>query len=125
MREKDKYSSINEDEYNIDEEKFKGGNLGFLRQETELFDDGSYIVHELINARRIELSRGGEDWEILKDKKPVLTLKGVRFTKKERAYLRSVEGMLFIVNGYKLGWKSVSEFKRQLKKKKNDLRKKH
>lgn len=97
-------------------EKDKGPKLSFIKQETELFDDSSYVAHDIINARRIALPKGGEDWEILKNKRIVFVLKGLRFTKKEREFLRTPQGMLFIINGYKQGWKSISEFKRQVKK---------
>lgn len=103
-----------QDEFFVESEK--ASKLGFIRHDTELFLDDSYIAHDVINARRIELPKGGEDWEVLKNKNTVLTLKGIRFTKQEREFLRTANGMLFIINGYKQGWKSVAEFKRQVKK---------
>lgn len=102
------------DEFFIEEEKVS--KINSLRQETELFDDDSYIPHDLITVKRIELPKSGEDWEILRNKQTVLTLRGIRFTKKERAFFHNPNGILFIINGYKQGWKSVSEFKRQVKK---------
>lgn len=102
------------DEFFMEEEK--SSKINSLRQETELFDDDSYIPHDLITVKRIELPKSGEDWEIFKNKHAVLTLKGIRFTKKEREFFRQPNGVLFIINGYKQGWKSVSEFKRQVKK---------
>lgn len=111
---KDKYSSSNNEEYEIDEVKPKG--LSFLRQETEFFDEESYIPQDLINVRRINLPGNGEDWEILKNDEVALTIKGIRFTKKEKEFFRSINGISFLMNGYKNGWNSVSEFKRQVKK---------
>ena len=103
-----------EDEFLVEEGKQpKVGSS--LRQETEFFDDDSYVIHDIINVRYTE-TKNYEEWEILKNKRSVLELKGIKFSKKERDFFRSPEGMLFIVNGYKLGWKSVLEFKRQLKK---------
>jgi len=102
------------DEFFIDAEKVS--KLHTLRQETELFDDDSYVPHDIITVKRVELPKAGEDWEIFKNKQPVFMLKGIRFTKGEREFLRSVKGVLFIINGYKDGWKTISEFKRQIKK---------
>src|SRR5690606_19032598 len=106
---KDKYET---EEYVSDEEKFSRN--GPLRQDSEFFDDKSYVVHDIIGVKRIEFNKG-EDWEITSNSKIVLVLKGARFTSKERDFLRGVDGMKFIISGYRDGWKSVSEFKRHLK----------
>lgn len=107
-------SKNNEDteEYVIDEEKFYRASS--LRQETELFDDESYVPHKVVSVKRVQFGNG-EDWEIQADKKTILVLKGVRFTSKEKEFLRTVPGIQFIISGYKNGWKSVSEFKRNIK----------
>lgn len=106
---KDKYEV---DEYVIDEDKFPRN--GSLRQENELFDDDSYVPHPVVSVKRVEYGKG-EDWEILAGDKIVMTIKGVRFTAKEKEFLRSVQGVQFLMRGYKAGWKSVSEFKRNIK----------
>src|SRR5690606_26547216 len=98
---KDKYET---DEYVIDEEKFPRN--GSLRQETELFNDEDYVPHAIIGIKRIEFGKG-EDWEVVVNNKVELVLKGVRFTGKERDFLRTVAGIQFIMKGYKMGWKSV------------------
>lgn len=102
------------DEFFIEEERVP--KVSSLRQDTELFDDASYVPQELISVRRIALPQSGEDWEVIRDKKTVLTLKGIRFTKKEKDFLRKPEGLQFIMKGYKQGWVSISEYKRQVKK---------
>lgn len=122
---KDKYALEDSNEFAIDEDKSGKLNIGYLKQETELFDDSSYIPHDLISVRRVNLPKNGEDWEILKNKKVVLVLKGIRFTKNEKNYLRTVDGIQFLMNGFKCGWNSTAEFKRQLKNvftKKNNVR---
>ena len=107
---KDKYM---DEEFAIDEDKHAGGLR--LRQETELFDDESYIKFPILNVRRLELPNNGEDWEFLQDKTVVFILKGVQLTKKERNYLRTPEGMLFLISGFKQGWNTVTKIKKQLK----------
>lgn len=102
------------DEYGVGEKKF--GSSIKMRQDTDFFDEDSYIPHELIGVKYVELpKKSGEDWEIVKDKITVLVVKGVRFSKKERIFLRTPNGMSFLINGYKRGWKTISEFKRQIK----------
>lgn len=110
---REKYSDTIKEEYVIEEDKFRG--LSAIRQESELFDEEENIEHKLINIKYIELPKG-EDWEILENKIPVLILKGVRFTKKERAFFKTPDGMKFLINGYKKGWKKIVDYKRNLKK---------
>ena len=88
-----------------------------LRTDNELFnEDDRAIVHSVINVKRIKLPKNGEDWEILVDGKSAVTMKGTRFTNAERDFLRSVEGMKFLVSEYKKGRRSVVKIKEELKR---------
>lgn len=98
-----------EEDYHIEEDK--SGKI--TKQDNELFDGDKNVVHKLYSVKRNDI-RGESCWEIFEDKKSVLILRGVRFTAKERAFLQTVNGMQFIIDGAKKGWNSVSEFKRQL-----------
>jgi|SRR3990172_6419492 len=100
---------------NIDSKYFS---LNVLRIDHELFKDEDNIKQKLINVKRVNL-RKGEDWEILEDGKVVLLLKGIRFTKPEKDFLRTLDGMKFLISGYKNGIKSVVKFKQEIKKLKN------
>jgi len=105
-----------DDEFFIDEQKDPKGCS--LRTDNELFDEDDYKnVQDTIGVRWVDLGKNSEDWEITKNGKAVLVLKGVRFTNAEKRFLRSVDGTRFIIEGYKQGWRSVSEFKRQVKAK--------
>lgn len=110
------------DRYMIDDEFFFDENTfpksSSLRQDHELFDDNDYKANPLISVKRVSYGKNSknEDWEIRNDDKLELVLKGVRFTVRERKFLNTSDGMLFIIRGYKDGWNSVSEFKRQLQK---------
>jgi hypothetical protein len=102
-----------EDDFSLDENKYPRSNS--LRRETELFRDQDYVPYDMVSVKRIDLN-SGQNWQIMLNKKPVLILTSSRFTSKERAFLSTIDGMNFIISGYKKGWKSVSEFKRQIKK---------
>jgi hypothetical protein len=91
-------------------------NLNLLRTDHELFKEDDDVQHKVINVRRVNLPHNGEDWELLENGQVVLTLKGVRFTKTERNFLRTIEGMKFIIDGYKAGIKSVVKFKEAMKR---------
>lgn len=102
------------DDFFVEHADSKFSATGSLRNDFELFDDDSYIKQDLISVKRI-VSNGLENWKVFKNKNTILILKGNRFTKKEKEFLRTPAGVSFIIQGYKNGWKSVSEFKRQLK----------
>ena len=91
-------------------------NLNLLRTDNELFKEEDNTVEKTINVKRVPLPRKGEDWEIFENNKIVLTLKGTRFTKSEKEFLRTVDGMKFLMDGYKTGVKSVAKFKQAIKK---------
>ena len=91
-------------------------NLNILRTDHELFKDEDNVVNSLINVKRVKLPNDGEDWEILEDKQIVLTLRGTRFTKSEKKFLRTVDGVKFLMEGYRSGIKSVVKFKEAMKK---------
>jgi hypothetical protein len=83
----------------------------------ELFNDESYVVHKLINVKRVVLPKNGENWEIIEDGRIIFTLKGVRLTNKEKAMLRTAEGIQLLMNEYKTGNTSVANIRQKLKKK--------
>lgn len=86
-----------------------------LKYNNEFYKDEDNIKLKVISVKRRKL-RKGEDWEILENKELVLTLKGIRFNNKEKEYFRTVDGINFIMNGYKNGWDSVLKFKTEVKK---------
>lgn len=86
-----------------------------LKHDNEFYKEEDNIEQKSITVRRAKL-RKGEDWEILENKKVVLILKGIRFSNKEKEYFRSVDGIKFIMDGFKNGWDSVLKFKNEVKK---------
>lgn len=91
-------------------------NFHLLKADNELFNEDKNKAGKLVNAKRIRLPKNGEDWQILENNKLALLLKGTRFTNTERKFLRTVDGMKFLVSEYKAGSKSVVKLKEKLKK---------
>src|SRR5260221_6728679 len=104
-----------EEDFQFNDNQNKYFNSSSLRGEHEFYKEEEDIAYKMITVRRTNLKRG-EDWEISEDKKVVLILKGPRFSNKEKNYMRTVDGMNFIISGYKKGLDSVSKFKTELKK---------
>lgn len=111
--EKLKYLYQDDDELQNDS---KGIGFHQLKADNELFQEDAYIPQTLINVKRVVSKRETkEDWVIYQDKKIALRLKGNRFSLKEKQFLRTVDGMKFIVSEYKSGSKSINAFKNKLK----------
>jgi len=100
-----------EDQFSYDE---KGGKKGsFIKQDSEFFNDEDYVPGKSVRVKRVS-SSSHEDWKVFVNQEEFFILKGIRFTSKERDFLRTTDGVMFIISGIKSGWKSVSEFKRQM-----------
>jgi len=107
----DKYL-VENDNFFYDEQSSKKS-IG-LRQDTELFKEDDDVPGASIRVAR---KSDPEDWAIIVNGEEKLVLKGSRFTAKEREFLRTPPGILFVMDGFRSGWDSVAEFKRQLKEK--------
>lgn len=90
--------------------------INSLRFDNELYKQEDDVPHKVVSVKRVNLPRDGEDWEIYENKCRVLVLKGVRFSKTEKDFLKSLYGINFLLKGYKQGWKSVAQFKREISK---------
>lgn len=108
------YKYIEDDQFVYDEKTGKKGS--FIKHDSEFFNDEDYVPGNSVRVKRVA-SNSTEDWKVFVNEEELLVLKGIRFTSKERDFLRTTEGVMFIINGIKSGWKSVSEFKRQMQEK--------
>ncbi len=80
----------------------------------ELFDEEKgAVVSPVFRVKR--LSNKGEKWKVFKNDQIVLLIDAVRLSKKEKEYLRSLEGVSFLIASAKESVKTVSELKRRLK----------
>lgn len=102
-----------DDDFSIDDEKLKRS--ASLKQETEFFNEESNIVYDLVSVRRVKLPKNGENWNFLFNKKVQFTLNGIKFTNKEREFMRTPKGIITILQAYKDGLRSVSAFKERIK----------
>jgi hypothetical protein len=105
-------------------ENIESRNFNILKTDNELFREEDYVPSALIQVKRVALPKKGEDWEILADGRAALVIKGIRFTKSEREYFRSLDGMRFLIAQYKEGSRSVVKIKESLNKLKKSTTKK-
>lgn len=105
------YKYLEEEQFSYDEKTGKKGS--FIKQDSEFFNDEDYVPGRSVRVKRIA-TNSTEDWKVFVNEEEFIILKGIRFTAPEREFFRKTEGVMFIINGIKSGWKSISEFKRQM-----------
>lgn len=78
----------------------EGKNFSSLRTENEFFDENKNIRYPSVSIKRIK-TKNREDWEILENNKSVLLLYGDNFSEDEKQFLRSINGIQFVLSIYK------------------------
>ena len=103
----------------IVEAELKDQNLKYnlSKFEYDLFHDEDNVVEKIIRVKRFSLPNDGEQWKIYENNKALLTIEGKNLTKKEKSFLRTIDGVNFLINQYKLGINSFNHLKIELKKK--------
>jgi hypothetical protein len=100
-------------------EEFKDQNLKYnlSKFEYDLYHEEDDVAEKVIRVKRISMPNKGEKWKIFEDNKVVFTIEGNKLTNKEKDFLRSVDGVNFLLAQYKEGIKSLNSLKKEIKKK--------
>ena len=85
------------------------------KTEDELYKDDANIVMPIIRVKHIALPNKGDRWRVFSDDDQVIVVEGSKLTKKERAFLRGLEGSNFVISQVKTGVASFSALKVALK----------
>lgn len=83
----------------------------------DLYHDSLDVAFPLYRVKRIALPNDGENWKIFSNSKVICVVEGSKLNKRERAFLRTLEGVNFLLGQAKLGVSSFSALKAELKKK--------
>jgi hypothetical protein len=83
----------------------------------DLFNDELNISFPTYRVKRIALPNDGERWKMFCGTQVICIIEGSKLNKKERAFLRSLEGVNFLLGQAKLGISCFSALKAALKKK--------
>lgn len=99
-------------------EEVKDHNLKYnmSKFEYDLYHEEDNIAEKVIRVRRFSLPNKGERWKIFEDNKITLIIEGGKLTNKEKEFLRSVDGVNFLISQYKKGAKSFNAIKNEIKK---------
>lgn len=87
--------------------------------EYDLFDEEQNIIEKFIRVRRYTLPNNGEKWKIFLNNKILIVLEGIKFSEEEKKFLRSVEGVNFLIRNYKNSSPNIDEISLQINKKVN------
>ncbi len=100
-------------------EESKDGNLKYnlSKFEYDLYHEEDDKAEEVIRVKRVSMANKGEKWKIFEDNKVMFTLEGTKLTNKEKDFLRTVDGVNFLIAQYKQGIKSFNSLKNEIKKK--------
>lgn len=84
--------------------------------EYDLYHEEDNKIEKVIRVKRVSMPNKGEKWKILDDGKTAFVVEGTKLGKKEREFLRTVEGVNFLINQYKKGIRSFNALKNEIKK---------
>ena len=98
--------------------EFKDQNLKYNLSKFEyyLYHEEDDITLPVIRVKRVSMPNKGEKWKIFENNKIMFTLEGTKLTNKEKEFLRTVDGINFLISQYKLGIKSFNSLRIEIKK---------
>ena len=99
-----------------DEFKDQGRKYNLSKFEFDLYHEEDDKIEKIIRVKRISMPNKSEKWKIFENSKVMIVIEGVKLTNKEKEFLRTVEGVIFLIKQYKLGIKSFSTLKSEIKK---------
>lgn len=85
--------------------------------EYDLYHEEDDISEKVIRVKRISLPNKGERWKLFEDNKILFIVEGSKLNNKEKEFLRSVDGVNFLIIQCKAGVKSFHALKNEIKKK--------
>lgn len=100
-------------------EDFKDRNLkySFSKFEYDLYHEEDDKAEKVIRVKRFSLPNKGEKWKIFEDNKAMFIVEGTKLNNKEKEFLRTLDGVNFLIAQYKQGIKSFNSLKIEMKKK--------
>lgn len=100
-------------------EEGKDGNMKYSlsKFEYDLYHEEDDKAEKVIRVKRVSMPNKGEKWKIFEDNKVMFVLEGTKLNNKEKDFLRTIDGVNFLITQYKAGIKSFNSLKNEIKKK--------
>ena len=100
-----------------EEVKDNGQKYNLSKFEYDLYHEEDDKSEKVIRVKRFSMPNKGEKWKIFEDNKIMFIVEGTKLTNKEKDFLRTVDGVNFLIAQYKQGIKSFNSLKNEIKKK--------
>lgn len=102
----------------VQSEDFKDTNVKYVlsKFEHDLYKEEEDVAEKVIRVKRFSLPNKGERWKIFEDVKVAFIIEGAKLSNKEKEFLRSADGLTFLIAKYKEGIKSFNSLKSEIKK---------
>lgn len=114
---KDKYSD-NNSIIDFGQGEYKeGAKYPLSKYDYDLYDDAKAIPTRVIRIKRMGSIAKNERWRIFENDQLKFVLDGEKLSKKEKAFLRGIEGINWLIGECKVGFKSFNELRGRLKQK--------
>lgn len=100
-------------------EEFKDPSLKYnlSKFDYDLYHEEDDVAEKVIRVKRIAMPNKGERWKIFEDGKVAFIVEGNKLNNKEKDFLRTVDGVNFLIAQFKQGIKSFNSLKNEIKKK--------
>jgi len=99
-----------------DEIRDQNSKFNLNKFEYDLYHEEDDTIEKVIRVKRFVVSGKNEKWKIFENSKIILIVEGNKINNKEKEFLRSIDGVNFLINQCKNGIKSFNSLKNELKK---------
>jgi hypothetical protein len=100
-----------------EESKDSNAKYNLSKFEYDLYHEEDDKAEKVIRVKRVSMPNKGEKWKIFEDNKVMFVVEGTKLNNKEKDFLRTVDGVNFLIAQYKAGIKSFNSLKNEIKKK--------
>lgn len=83
--------------------------------EFDLYDEEKNVPQTVVRVKRFSMPNKGEKWKIFENNKVMFIIEGSKLGNKEKNFLRTVDGINFLLDNYKSGIKSFNALKNAIK----------
>jgi len=110
-------NSIDTTHNEIDTDSKSSGTKHILSKfEYDLYKEEEDIQLPIIRVKYFSLPNKGERWKVFENNAVVFVIEGSKLNVKEKEFLRTIDGANFLIGQQKLGIKSFSRLKAEIKK---------
>lgn len=101
----------------VPNDELKDSKHNLSKFDYDLYHEEDDVAEKVIRVKRVSMPNKGEKWKIFEDNKVMFIVEGTKLTNKEKDFLRTVDGVNFLIAQYKAGIKSFNSLKTEIKKK--------